>query len=184
MFIKLLALFYQLLVKCYRLQSLKSAIHQGMEVGKNTKFVGTQSFGSEPYLICIGCNCLITDNVAFNTHDGGVQVPFISVGSDLPSVYGKKSIVGRIKLGNNVFVGTRTIFLPNSKVGDNVIIAAGAIVKGDFPSNIVIGGVPAKKICTIEEYFEKHKNKLLLLDSNNFSLDDKKKIVIEHLLKQ
>ncbi|TPH18954.1 acyltransferase [Litorilituus lipolyticus] len=180
---KFFSLLYKLLIKCHRAQSLKNAIQQGMKVGQKTKFVGTQVFGSEPYLISIGSNCLLTDNIAFNTHDGGIQVPLISEGSDLPTIYSRYSLVGRVELGDNVFVGTRTIFLPNTKVGSNVVIAAGSVVKGDIPSNIVIGGVPAREICTIEDYYEKHINNLLIINNTNLSLDSKKKLVIEHLLK-
>ena len=55
-----------------------------------------------------------------------------------------------IKLGNNIWVGAKVTFLDGSIVGDNCVIAAGAVVNGIFPDNVVIGGVPAKTIKTIE----------------------------------
>lgn len=160
---------------------IKNALDSGMKVGEYTKFVGEQSFGSEPYLIEIGNNCLITDNVSFTTHDGGIQVPFIERGSDLPSVYAKQSLVGTVTLGDNVFVGTRSIFLPQTTLGDNVIVAAGSVVKGDFLSNIVIGGVPAKVICSLDEYYNKHKNNLFFCNNKILSLHEKQKLIFEHL---
>lgn len=54
-----------------------------------------------------------------------------------------------IKLGNNIWVGAKVTFLDGSEVGDNCVVAAGAVVKGVFPDNSVIGGVPAKIIKTI-----------------------------------
>ena len=51
-----------------------------------------------------------------------------------------------VKIGNNVWIGRRTMFMAGSGCGDNVIIAAGSVVTKVFPSNIVIGGAPAKII--------------------------------------
>lgn len=51
-----------------------------------------------------------------------------------------------IKLGNNIWVGAKVTFLDGSVVGNNCVIAAGAVVTGVFPDNVVIGGVPAKII--------------------------------------
>lgn len=51
-----------------------------------------------------------------------------------------------IKLGDNIWVGAKVTFLDGAIVGNNSIIAAGAIVKGEFPDNVIIGGIPAKII--------------------------------------
>lgn len=49
-----------------------------------------------------------------------------------------------IKLGNNIWVGAKVTFLDGAIIGDNTVVAAGAVVKGEFPDNVIIGGVPAK----------------------------------------
>ena len=54
-----------------------------------------------------------------------------------------------------------TIILKDTTIGDNCIIAAGAVVKGNIPANTVWGGCPAKQICTIEDYYKKKVNKRL-----------------------
>lgn len=54
--------------------------------------------------------------------------------------------IGTVEIGLNVWIGNNVTILKNTKVGDNTIIAAGAIVSGIFPSNVIIGGVPAKVI--------------------------------------
>ncbi len=51
-----------------------------------------------------------------------------------------------IKIGNNVWIGAKATFLDGSVVGNNSIVAAGAVVRGIFPDNVIIGGVPAKII--------------------------------------
>ena len=49
-----------------------------------------------------------------------------------------------IKIGNNVWVGAKATFLDGCIVGNNSIVAAGAVVNGIYPDNSIIGGVPAK----------------------------------------
>lgn len=51
---------------------------------------------------------------------------------------------GEIKIGRNVFLGTGSIVLRDTIIGDNCIIGAGSVVKGKFPDNCVIAGNPAK----------------------------------------
>lgn len=49
-----------------------------------------------------------------------------------------------IKIGRNCWVGSKVTILDGVTIGDNCIIAAGAVVTKDMPANSVIGGVPAK----------------------------------------
>jgi acetyltransferase-like isoleucine patch superfamily enzyme len=49
-----------------------------------------------------------------------------------------------IKIGNNVWIGSKVTILDGSIIGDNCVIAAGAVVKGVLKNNVLIGGVPAK----------------------------------------
>ena len=66
---------------------------------------------------------------------------------------------GKIKIGNNVFIGMRSIILPGVTIGDNVIVGAGSIVTKDIPSNSVVAGVPARVIKSFEEYESSSKAK-------------------------
>jgi len=49
-----------------------------------------------------------------------------------------------IKVGSNCWIGGNVILCPGITVGDNVVIGAGAVVTKDVPSNVVVGGNPAK----------------------------------------
>jgi len=49
-----------------------------------------------------------------------------------------------IKIGKNCWLGANSVILPGVELGDNVIVAAGAVVTKSFSNNLVIGGVPAK----------------------------------------
>ena len=54
--------------------------------------------------------------------------------------------IGKVIIGKNVWIGNNVTILKNSKIGDNTIIAAGAVVSGIFPANCIIGGLPARII--------------------------------------
>jgi len=54
--------------------------------------------------------------------------------------------IGKVIIGKNVWIGNNVTILKNSEIGDNSILAAGAVVSGKFPSDVIIGGVPAKVI--------------------------------------
>lgn len=66
--------------------------------------------------------------------------------SDIPFWRQGFESVKPVKIGNNVWIGRRTMFMPGSGCGDNVIIAAGSVVTKAFPSNVVIGRASAKII--------------------------------------
>ena len=51
-----------------------------------------------------------------------------------------------IRLGKNVWVGSHATILAGVTVGDNAVIAAGAVVSKDVPADTVVGGVPARVI--------------------------------------
>lgn len=58
-------------------------------------------------------------------------------------------VIKPIKIGKRVWIGAHATILSGVTVGDNSIIAAGAVVTKDVPANSVVGGVPAKVIKTL-----------------------------------
>lgn len=63
--------------------------------------------------------------------------------------------VGCIEVMDNVFIGSGTRVLYNTRIGSNVIIGSGSLVNKDIPDNSVYAGVPARFICSFDEYVEK-----------------------------
>jgi maltose O-acetyltransferase len=53
-------------------------------------------------------------------------------------------------IGNDVWIGGNCTILPGVTIGNNVVVAAGAVVTKDVPDNCVVGGVPARKLRDIE----------------------------------
>jgi acyl-[acyl carrier protein]--UDP-N-acetylglucosamine O-acyltransferase len=66
---------------------------------------------------------------------------------------------GKVKIGNNIVFGRNVTILKGVSIGDNCIIGAGSVVSKSIPSNSVAVGVPAKVVCSLEEYYERRKSK-------------------------
>lgn len=93
------------------------------------------------------CPITIGDNVMFAP---GVQLytathPIDPVERNSGLEYAKP-----ITIGNNVWIGGSAIVVPGVTLGDNVVVAAGAVVTKSFPDNVVIGGNPARVIKEIQ----------------------------------
>ena len=130
--------------------SLKIAKEDGMVVEEGVSVLGGVNFGSEPYLITLRKNCRITSDVVFVTHDGGTWV--------FRNHWEKyKNVIkyGKIEVGEEAFIGTRSIIMPGVKIGKHAVVGAGSVVTKDVPDYTVVAGVPAKIICTTQEYAEK-----------------------------
>ena len=90
-------------------------------------------------------------------------------------------IYKKITVGDNTFIGARSIIMPGVNIGSNCIIGAGCIVTKDVPNNMVVAGVPARIVCTIDEYIEKNKSNFSYilnkpyLEKKEILLDDRKK---------
>lgn len=159
---------------------LKASIKRGLKVGKNNKFIQVPDFGSEPYLIEIGNNNLITTGIRFITHDGGLFVINNLEGGEYKDVKN----FARIKIGDNVFIGNNCILLPGTKMGNNCVLGAGSVLTSTMPDNSVYAGIPAKYICSIEEYAQRAAAKNTLfpreLDNDRKALDEYLKNSLPH----
>lgn len=109
------------------------------------------------HLIELGDNVTIAPRVIILAHDASTK---LTLG------YTK---IGKVTIGDNVFIGAGSIILPNVKIGNNVIIGAGSVISKDIPNNSVVAGNPAREISTYENYIEKQR---YLLEANpTFSKD-------------
>ena len=128
--------------KCY------CYIHKylGIKFGNNVRILHYPRWGSEPFLIEIGDNVTITRGVSFVNHDGGVAL-FRDEFKGLNSF-------GKIKVGNNVFIGHGVMFtndtfdsdlienwnIKNTIVGDRVRIGSNStILPVKIGNNVIIG---------------------------------------------
>ena len=119
----------------------KQARKAGVNMGDNN-FIASRFWSSEAYLISIGSNCGITSGVKMFTH-GGARI----LRNEIPDF----DVFGKVKIGNYVYIGTNSLIMPGVEIGDNVLIAAGSVVTKSIPSNVVVGGNPARIICSLED---------------------------------
>lgn len=73
-------------------------------------------------------------------------VKMISANHDKNDIKKHDKTTPPIRIGKNCWIGANAVILPGVQIGDNVIVAAGAVVSKSFPNDVIIGGVPAKII--------------------------------------
>src|SRR5690606_14629654 len=126
---------------------------KGVVIGKDVhvkdpKFLSIDI--SRPSLIEIGDHVFLHKGLRILTHDYASWVFVNSLDDFIPSS-------GRVKIGNNVWFGENCTVLKGVNIGDNCVIGYGSVVTKNIPSNSVAVGIPAKVICSIEEYYVKRK---------------------------
>lgn len=106
-------------------------------------------------LIRLHNNVRLASHVTFATHD--VTHTMLS---NMPDNKGRhyQETVGCIEIMDNVFVGTNVTIVGGVRIGPNSIVAGGAVVSKDVPPNSVVGGVPARVICSLDEYIARRKD--------------------------
>lgn len=91
--------------------------------------------------VYIGDNVMIGPNTLIST----VNHPLTPMGRRQ-----HLGIAKTVKIGDDVWIGGNVTILPGVTIGNNVVVAAGAVVTKDIPDNCLVGGVPARKIKDIE----------------------------------
>lgn len=136
----------------YRLRgevTTEKLISMGMTVGKNFgRLNGVILDPSHCWLITIGDDVTMAPRVHILCHDASTK-----------SFLGYTKI-GRVTIGNKVFIGAESVILPGVTIGNNVIIGANSTVTKDVPDNCVVAGTPAKVICSLDEYLAKEKARM------------------------
>lgn len=109
--------------------------------------------------IHLGENVFINDCCHFQDHGGitlgdgcqiGHGVVFATLNHGLAPEDRQTTYPAPIVLGRNVWVGANATILQGVTIGDNAVVAAGAVVTKDVATNTVVGGVPARLIHVIE----------------------------------
>lgn len=121
---------------------------RGLKVGDGL-WTGNYCFidYSHCFLITIGDNCTLCARTSILAHDASTKK---HIG------YTK---IGKVTIGNNVFIGVGSIVLPGVTIGDNAIIGAGSVVSKSIPANEVWVGNPVRFVSTLDTYLAKFEGK-------------------------
>jgi len=118
-------------------------IRLGLKIGKSFQIEkGCQIDTPFAWLISIGNNVTLASKVYILAHDASCKK---HVG------YTK---IGKVNIGDNVFIGANSTILPNVSIGNN------SLVSKDVPENTVVAGNPAKIIDKLELFIDKNKERM------------------------
>lgn len=139
--LKTIGKIYNIITKKPCLYTLK---RQGLRFGTNINVQFNSSIDiSHCWLMSIGTDVTLAPGAIILAHDASTK-NFLN--------YTK---IGAVEIGDRVFIGANAVILPGNRIGNDVIIGAGAIVTKDIPDNTVVAGNPAKAICKTSEYINK-----------------------------
>jgi len=114
----------------------------GLQMGSNSAVGKFTEFGAAGGII-IGNDVIMGSYISFHSENHNFK--------NTSKLIREQGVTHNgIILGNNIWVGAKVAFLDGAVVGNNCVVAAGAVVTGKFPDNVIIGGVPAKILKTIE----------------------------------
>lgn len=114
-----------------------------------------------PFYTNVGHNLEFGERVFVNHDCSFLDLGGISIGNDVmigpkvcissenhPSAPENRNtmVPAKVSIGNNVWIGAQASILPGVSIGDNSVIAAGAVVHKNVAPNTLVGGVPAKTL--------------------------------------
>ena len=146
---------------------------RGAQIGRNLVLVSPNrhTFGSEPYLVKIGDDVELSNDVQILTHDGGLW----AVRERYPGAY----VYRPVTIGNRVFVGARVTILPGVTIGNGAVIGAGAMVTKDVRPHMVVAGVPARELKSVEEYALSSRDQWL--NTSGMEEQAKRAMILQHV---
>ncbi len=141
-------------------------------MGNNCR-ISCLSLSPESYLIELGDNVVIAQNTKLITHEGSICIfhkenPYLD-------------LYGRIKIGNNTFIGMNCLILPKTTIGNNCIIGAGSVVRGNIPDNSVVIGNPAQVVMNTDRYRTKVFSNPVLGEYRLLKKEEKKQMLLDKI---
>lgn len=131
----------------------------GMHIGADVWLpASTWIDTSHCYLISIGDHCGFGEECLILAHDAQMD-EFLDAAR-----------IGRVIVHPSCHIGARTVILPGVEIGPRTIVGANSVVSGSLPADTVCAGNPARVICGLDEYLERHRKRIGT--SPTFAYDD------------
>lgn len=121
----------------------------GLTVGEGCRIYSCR-VASEYWMVSVGDHTTVSVDVLFITHDGA--------GWLVRDERGRRWRYAPISIGSRCFVGARATIMPGVRIGDDSIVAAGAVVTHSVPPGVIVAGVPAKIIGETRDLLAKVKD--------------------------
>lgn len=105
--------------------------------------------------VFINHGCSILDLGGVKIEDDVMIAPRVSITSEnhpIKNAERKTLVPGKVVIKKNVWIGAGATILPGVTIGENSVVAAGAVVTSDVPDNTVVVGIPAKPIKRTDQY--------------------------------
>lgn len=138
---------------------------RGTRIHGTPRYIGVHVKFDNYHLIEIGNNTTISDDCHLLTHDYSITNVMRAIGIEFSKDI---ALVRDIRIGNNVFIGKKSIIMPNARIGNNCIIGAGSVIRGIVPDNTVLGGNPAQCFSSVEELAKKW---MIYIENNQIRKD-------------
>ncbi len=109
----------------------KIRVRKGAEciIGKNTSVNSNNMIACHEKIV-IGDNVQFSPNVQIYDHDHDFRYT--------DGLKGKQYKTAPVVIGNDCWIGANTVILRGTTLGDNCVVGAGSVIKGDFPTGVVI----------------------------------------------
>jgi maltose O-acetyltransferase len=140
-------------VKRWALRRLRGELNvnrlvaEGLDLGRGV-YIGRGVFidAGHPWLISIGDDSVITSGTVVLAHDAS------------PKLHTACTRIARVVIGDRVFVGAGAVILPGSRIGDDSIVGALTVVRGEVPPGSVVAGNPGTVVSDVASFAERHRN--------------------------
>lgn len=121
----------------------------GMHIGEGVNLPASTNIDvSHCFLISIGDWCGFGADCVILAHEGQFD-EFLDAGR-----------IGRVTIHPHSHIGTRTVILPGVEIGPRTIVGANSLVTRSLPPNTVCAGSPARVLCSLDEYLDRHRQRI------------------------
>jgi maltose O-acetyltransferase len=135
--------------KYFQPNELEPLIKRGLKVGKNLNMQSEVIIDSNHcWHITIGDDVILAPRVMILAHDASTK-RFLN-----------HTRIGKVSIGNRVFIGASSVILPGVTIGNDVIVGAGSVVTIDIPDGVVAAGNPAKVLMSLSDFLAKRQKEM------------------------
>lgn len=139
----------------------KCGIRFSGDINKTGFIAANVNFDSQIYWphISLGENTIISSDVLVLVHDYSIATAIQYINENDVTVGKMPHFVRDVVIGNNVFIGAKSILLPGTRIGNGVIIGAGSVLRGEIPDNSIVIGNPGTIVGQTTTFAHKHMEK-------------------------